>query len=265
MLNKKIPVMFKIIKIMLLCLWLVNVFNPTPAAAQEVNCKEIYQLEDASKNGAAYTYPFFQNALYRLNTQMGYISDIALQEGDLIKHIACGDSSKYMVDYSVVGNIAHVYIKPLVENAATNLIINTSLRSYRLLLSEGDSYYPIINWSFAQADQSGNNRQERIVQDSPGKLTKKNFNYKVSWHGKWRTPKDEAGIKVFDDGEKTYIFLSEQTMKEVPLIYKLEGKKLILVNYRIKNNEIIIDTCMDVFRLIFNSQKTIDIVAKEKA
>ena len=51
------------------------------------------------------------------------------------------------------------------------------------------------------------------------------------------TPKE-----VFDDGIKTYLIMKKQMFSaEAPVFYVKDGKNLNLVNYRIKDNKIIID------------------------
>lgn len=126
-----------------------------PAMAMESN-KAVYQLEEADKQASKCVYEYGQDSQYTVHTQVGRVTDIELHPGEIVTYIVGGETARWMVDKSIVGTTQHVYVKPLEDNISTNLIINTNSRSYRILISSGSNYTPIVSWKYsseeAQAD-----------------------------------------------------------------------------------------------------------------
>ena len=62
-----------------------------------------------------------------------------------------------------------------------------------------------------------------------------NYKYSIS------TKKYEfSPEQIFDDGSKTFILMREK-LQELPTFHMLEGKNLLMVNYRVKGKYLIVD------------------------
>ena len=97
-------------------------FNNTFAAEP----KAIYRIDDAELVASQLNYEYYPESLYNVDCQVGYITDIVLKPGDNVTHIAAGDTAQWMVDSANIGNVTHIYVKPLVKNVDTNFIITTN-------------------------------------------------------------------------------------------------------------------------------------------
>ena len=68
-----------------------------------------------------------------------------------------------------------------------------------------------------------------------------NLNYKYSVS----TKKYEfSPTQIFDDGNKTVMIMREK-LQELPSFHIKEGKNLVMVNYRVKGNYLIVDRLFD--------------------
>lgn len=238
--------------------------QPTYAAETQA----IYRTSDASVNASELSFEYNSASIYEIDCQVGYLTDIILRPGERVTHIAAGDTMQWMVDQAVIGNTTHVYIKPKVKDITTNLIINTGVRSYRLTITSGDTYTPIVSWTFAAEEKA---EAEAIAKsraahqsllnktaESPDDL---NFNY--TFTRKRNIEEYKQPIAVFDDGVRTYIKMPKSNRYELPVLYNVgKDKKLMLINYRVKGNMYIADRCFTRARLIFGAKSSIDIIPK---
>ncbi|MBQ7416578.1 MAG: TrbG/VirB9 family P-type conjugative transfer protein, partial [Acidaminococcaceae bacterium] len=110
--------------------------------------KPVYVPSDGQSKGARVTYEYKVDSLFRVNTKLGYVNDIELKPGEMVTHIVGGDTKRWMIDKAVVGNVQHVYIKPIEPNIETNIIVNTNQRAYRLYVVTGENYDPLISFTF---------------------------------------------------------------------------------------------------------------------
>jgi P-type conjugative transfer protein TrbG len=66
------------------------------------------------------------------------VTDIELQEGEIVNHINLGDSTRWTVESALSGSganqISHLVIKPRDIGLSTSLIVTTDRRTYHLLL-----------------------------------------------------------------------------------------------------------------------------------
>lgn len=245
-------------------------------AAMQINCyadspQAVYQLPDAYNIGSVYQFEYQPESLYEINCKAGYLTDIALKPGEGVVHIAAGDTSQWMVDQSTVGNVTHIYIKPKVNSARTNMIINTQYHSYRLVLNATNDYTPMVSWSFPQeeaAEQEAMARSEEIKRNISGSNAKQDAGVTLNFAYKLKKKKniDESIYPktIFDDGIRTYIVIPKNNRYDLPVLYNVEHDgKLTLVNYRVKGSMIIADRCFKHARLNFGSDSSVDFVPQE--
>lgn len=136
--------------------------NQLPAMAAASDYKAVYNLADAGQSASKKIYEFGQDSQYRVETQVGHVTDIELHPGEQVTYIVGGETARWMVDKSIVGTTQHVYVKPLEANIETNLIINTNVRCYRILISSGDSYTPVVAWKYSDEEAQDEARKAKL-------------------------------------------------------------------------------------------------------
>ena len=248
---------------------LVMLFNSNPAFAGG------YVYEPDRRVGSASIYTYDQANQYYIDTKIGYVTDFELRPGEKVQKIATGNSTQWTVDLDQIGNIQHVYIKPLVYGTTTNIIVNTDVRSYRLVVSSGDDIEYFIKFSYpeeeaAEKRQGLRNALNKLRYDY--QLTQKARNEADKINKNYSCIKNKNVVEkyipssVFDNGKKTYIEIRKENQDNMPTIYyfdEWDKKKLQLVNYRLKGNFLEIDKVMNNIKLVY-SQKAYLIFRKSE-
>ena len=248
----------------------------TAFAADEA--KSTYDTSDGSCSAAKVVYEYKPDSLFRVNVQMGYVTDIALKPGESVTYLGAGDTKRWLIDQASVGSTSHIYIKPLAKGISTNMIINTNQRTYRLyLVSVTSNYTPIVEFSFPdEAFQKmmarplpWKSKEEKLFYDiymekknGAYALKKLNRKYKVKKHGKLE--KTLYPTEIFDDGTRTYILMPQSNKYDLPVLYNVDYEdKMTLVNYRIKNGYIIADRVFRRARLCYTPKTYLDILPSD--
>ncbi|MDR2017910.1 MAG: P-type conjugative transfer protein TrbG [Syntrophobacterales bacterium] len=242
-------------------------------AAKSIEAAEREGVENASEAvqiSAKSIFFYRQTGIYQIYCHEGHLTDIQLQPGEEVVFVGGGDTTRWMVDRAQSGSGDtkqwHIYVKPLKSNISTNFIITTDRRSYQIRARAGQSYNPIIGWTYPLDEKAAFLRQEAVKKEKEeeqvsGLITpeKINFSYKIeeksglfggsySW-----TPR-----MVFDDGMKTYIQMSPtMSSGEAPALFVSDGKNLMLVNYRVKRNYYIVDRLFAQAELINGKERVI--------
>ncbi len=167
----------------------------------------------------------------------GYESSIVFAPDETISSLTMGDS----VAWQIVPNANRLFIKPIENDATTNMTVITNKRVYHFELHA--NYAKSINdpnmvfsvkFLYPEdengAELAGNDDTDAFEIDD----NSKNYNYTISG--------DEsiAPVKIFDDGVHTYIEYDKNT-QELPAFYVVypdntEG----IVNFSIKGRYIVI-------------------------
>jgi type IV secretion system protein TrbG len=195
---------------------------------------------------------------------------IELQSGEkLVGEPHIGDSIRWNLSPAMYGNgessTSVIVLKPQGPGLDTNLLITTDRRAYYLrLLSKPDDY--VARVAFAYPDDEDNQRKwqqqlaeqkdrqikaARIAELPPNAVDSMYFNYRL---------KGDDGIRpvrVFDDGKKTYIQISQAAKnREAPVLVVIgsDGKQE-MVNYRVKDDMYIVDRLFEKAELILGSGK----------
>lgn len=161
---------------------------------------------------AIQVYPYSEGALYQLYTAPEMVSNISLQPGEEIVSVSAGDTVRWVVGDTVSGTgdtaRAHVLVKPIAEDLATNLVIITDRRAYHLeLTSTAETYMAAISWHYPHDElialQSRNAEAEQAaahVIDAGLDVDNLRFRYRITGdRPPWRP------VRVFDDTSKVYI------------------------------------------------------------
>lgn len=194
---------------------------------------------------------------------------IELQSGERLAgepHI--GDSVRWNVSPAMFGHgdsaTTLIVLKPQISGLDTNLLITTDRRAYYLrLLSKPEDYVARVAFAYpADEDSSKWQKQMESQKDHEQKIPrvdspKKSFDelcFDYRLKGKENSLKP---VRVFDDGEKTFIQINRETQtREAPVLVVLgrDGKQE-MVNYRVKDNMYIVDRLFDRAELILGTGK----------
>ena len=214
---------------------------------------------------AIQVYPFSDGALYQVYCSPGRITDIALQPGEHLVGtgpVAAGDTVRWIIGDTESGvgptAIVHILVKPTRKNLVTNLVINTDRRTYHLeLRSTQKTYMASVRWLYAQDQLIALRRQNEAAQAAAPIATGLNvgdlhFRYAILGdHAPWRP------LRAFDDGEHVYIEfprgIGQGRMPPLFVTGAQGGGEL--VNYRVHDNEMIVDRLFAAAELRLGSAK----------
>ena len=226
-----------------------------PAAGNAPEPEFITDSFDAAISGAEVVFPYQSNKIYTVYSEKGYITDIRMQPGESITSVSAGDTERWVIDKAAVGQgftkVEHLYVKPVYTGIRTNMVINTTVRTYQLNLVSGNFYNPVVTWQVAKniSHNSGYSGVRNYAAIDPLKL---NFNYKFN---KKELPWSPA--RVFDDGLKTYIKMKPEVFANVmPAFFILnENDDVVLTNYRVIRGTYIIDRLFDKAQLVVGKEQ----------
>ena len=225
--------------------------------------KAIYNPSDGSSKGARVTYLYKDDSLFRVNTKLGFVNDIELRPGETVTHIAGGDTKRWLIDKAVVGNVQHVYIKPIEPGIDTNIIINTNQRAYRLYVVASDDYDPLVSFTFP--DSPSVNRLRVPEDDMPLHGERVNRNYEIRI--KKKADRSLVPLEIFDDGQQTFIRMSKDNKYDLPVLYSIDPwnkKNISMVNYRVHGDYFIADGVFPHGRLFYQQKFSIDFFNLDK-
>lgn len=218
-----------------------------------------------NNNGGIMTYDYLNTETYPIFTQPNRITDICLQPGEFFEqnNIITGDSEKWMFESGLSNSNGikqqHLYIKPLMPGLETTLIVNTTHRIYRMLIrSYNTKYMSVVQFRYRLGSFGGqfvDLKKETGATMNVKEAERFNFGYKVTYM-KNKKPKWLPTV-VMDDGQKTYIYLPEGVQNaEIPGVFE---NKNDIINYRLKENMLIIDKVTDKITLKYDG-KTVTII-----
>jgi type IV secretion system protein VirB9 len=239
--------------------------DPTARVNQANAQARVQPVRDGFINSMQ-VYPFTAGALYQVYTAVGQITDIALQPGETLVGsgpVAAGDTVRWIIGDTESGTGAtkqiHILVKPTRAGLMTNLVINTNLRTYHMeLRSTEKTYMASVSWQYPQDQLIALRRQNAEAQAAQPiangiDLSRVNFRYEVTGdRAPWRP------LRAFDDGKQVFIeFPRGIGQGEMPPLFVVgpEGDTSELVNYRVRNNYMIVDRLFAAGELRFGADK----------
>lgn len=193
---------------------------------------------------AAQIYAYCPGALYQVYAAPGQITDIALEEGELLTGsgpIAAGDTVRWVVGDTESGSgdtrRVHILVKPTRASIETNLVVNTDRRTYLIeLRSRERPYMPSVAWYYPETIRERSQSVNlRPVLPEPAQRV---FRYAIEGDTPpWRP------LAAYDDGRKVYVEFPQGIVQgEMPPLFVIgpDGKTQ-LVNYRAYGNVLIVD------------------------
>ena len=235
-----------------------EVFSYNPLVNPSTPQKISYTQDGAnSQENSTVVFKYAPNQLYKIYCRVGYLTDLSLKKGEKVTFVGGGDTSAWAVEKAVDG-VAHIYIKPTVDTSTTNLIITTNKRSYQLILNTSDWYNPMVTWNYGQEEQSVINLREETnpLNNISDNVEFLNFDYKISGESSLKL------VAVFDDGEKT-ILKFDKVPKRLPSVFIKNKGKIIMANYKIRENCYIVDRVADEIELRVSDKEIIKIKNKK--
>jgi type IV secretion system protein VirB9 len=207
-----------------------------------------------TRNGyinAVQVYPFAQGALYQVYAAPGQVTDVALQEGELLVGsgpVAAGDTVRWIIGDTESGTgpakRIHILVKPTRPDLVSNLVINTDRRTYLLELRSAEkTYMASVSWQYPEDQLIALRRQNASADAATPIMTgvdisRLRFRYAIEGDNPpWRP------VSAFDDGSKVYIEMPAGIAQgEAPPLFVIgpEGDSQ-LVNYRVRQNFYIVD------------------------
>ncbi|WP_082665324.1 P-type conjugative transfer protein TrbG [Sphingopyxis sp. H115] len=213
------------------------------------------QPERATFLNAIQKYAWADGALFQVYTAPGQVTDIALQEGEELVGpgpVAAGDTVRWVIGDTVSGTGAsrrvHILVKPTRPDIMTNLVINTSRRTYHIeLRATPATYMAAVSWSYPQDElialRAAESEQARLAPVAGGiDFAALSFAYRISGAKvPWRP------VRVFDDGRQLFVeFGAAIATADMPPLFAIGEKGAAeLLNYRVDGRYMIVDRLFD--------------------
>lgn len=222
--------------------------GPPTERVEAANRAATQEPSSAGYINAVQVYPWSDGALYRLYAAPERVTDIALQPGERLIAVSAGDTVRWVIGDTTSGSgeleRVHILVKPFAAGLATNMVITTDRRAYRLALESTDATaMAALSWTYPQdrlmALQRRNAEAQAAQPAAEGiALTNIRFRYEITGDSPpWRP------LRAWDDGSKVYIeFPGRLDQGEAPPLFVVGPLgDAQLVNYRVSGHHYIVD------------------------
>jgi len=183
------------------------------------------------------------------------VCDVELQGGEIVRDVLVGDTVRWKVEPATSGaaggQAIHLIVKPSEPGLVTSMVVTTSRRTYHIQLkSHPTQYMARVGFEYpedAATKLSDINARIQAMAGPEGGVAPEQlaFSYALSGRASWR-PK-----RVYSDGQKTYIqFPRAISGQDAPVLFVVSGGQNRIVNYRMKNDMMIVDYNIDKAVLI---------------
>lgn len=170
--------------------------------------------------------------VFKYTGYYGYQASIELSKSEEVVSISMGDTSAWQI--VPAGNM--IFIKPMGDDPKTNMTLITNKRTYFFELyaqETNDIRDPDLafNIKFIYPDEEEEDYIKTYTTSSKGPdlAHPENYNFNYSISGS----EEVAPIKIFDDGEFTYLQFRDKNA-ELPAIFAVdEALRESMVNYRL--------------------------------
>jgi type IV secretion system protein VirB9 len=210
---------------------------------------------------------YHPNDVFKFTGYYGYQASIELADSEEVVSISMGDTTSWQI----VPSGSRIFIKPMEQDATTNMTLITNKRTYFFELyaqETTDIRDPdmVFNVKFLYPDEEEEDHVKTysssaatgIAEPDLAHPEKFNFYYSISGN------EEVAPIKIFDDGEFTYMQFRDKNM-EIPAIFAVdENLRESMVNFKLdpsNSNLIIIEQVFQ--KLTLRSGKKIVCVFNE--
>lgn len=184
-----------------------------------------------------------------------YVCDMSLQPGETVTSVQVGDATRWKVVPAVSGSgahqITHVIVKPTDIGLSTNLLVTTDRRTYQVkLVSRKDDWMPSISFSYPEDEaaqwamlraNAAKVEAATVLPETKQSIADLDFGFRMKGDSPSWKP-----VRVYSDGNKTYIQFPRSLASEAPALVALGAdKKEQMVNYRMIGNTYVADKVLD--------------------
>ncbi|MCB2088079.1 MAG: TrbG/VirB9 family P-type conjugative transfer protein [Sphingomonadaceae bacterium] len=181
----------------------------------------------------------------RINGQTKVQATIRFEEGEHIENVAIGDSSAWQVTPNKRANL--LFVKPLADNATTNMTVVTDKRTYLFDLVANPRAKPLYLLSFSypeepekdqpvQMAQGPNAMELQAASDPYAVVDPAELNF--AWNGSG--DRKLLPARTYDDGDATY--LNWPNGAAVPAILVTDAKGTEgPVNFTVRGDTVVVD------------------------
>lgn len=239
------------------------------AAALKQNLQDVTILPEY-RDGRLQGWVYKENAVYKVICQTYHSTMIMFEPGEeMVETPYISEPEVWKISRGIGQKNGlpqhHLVIKPDYSGLNSTLIVVTNKRVYQMELeSTKTTYMPKVSWVYPQAIQDSESwirwQQERQLTTefrgvNPEVLS---FDYKMR-HPVLNKP-SWLPKQVYDDGMKTYLVLDDMALlTEYPVAFNERNE---IINYRTKENTIIIDQLIEKVTLRLGKQKVV--ITKKK-
>lgn len=187
------------------------------------------------------------NEVYQFIGHYGYQSAIEFESDESIQTISIGDSVAWMVNPA--GN--RLFMKPIDQNALTNMTVITNKRSYLFELHAEETQNIrdnemvfVMRFTYPQSDQAQMDFTTfESFPDIEKEPEKYNFRYSI------RGSSVIEPIRIFDDGQWTYFEFRDKNA-DIPAFFNVDSaNNEELINFRKRGNYIVVERVSPRFTL----------------
>jgi len=197
------------------------------------------------------TVDYNRNDVTQIETVVGVATHIELEPGETVITPAFGDSAAY--EFGSEGH--HVFLKPIADQADTNLILVTDRRSYAFRLSlRDDRMNATYQVRFSFPREEAERRLAEMEREQQRQQVEDGFSHERDHYNLEYTmagDEDLAPENAWDNGEHT--FFKFQGNRDIPSIFYVDAEgNESLVNRTTtgdSNNIIVVHTVASEYRL----------------
>ncbi len=192
------------------------------------------------------TVRYSPNEVFKFVGHYGYQSSILFHPDEEIETVSIGDSIAWLVDPAV----DRLFIKPIEQDAMTNMTVLTNKRTYHFELHARETedirdqnMVFVMRFFYPGEDALIYGDDEDPVPDFEAEPEKYNFNYSI------RGSDLISPIRIFDDGEFTYFEFKDKNA-DVPAFFFVDALgNEELINFRTRGDYIVVERVAAVFTL----------------
>lgn len=192
------------------------------------------------------TVVYNANEIYKFTGHYDYQSVIEFEEDEEIVTVSMGNS----LTWQVVPSGNRMFIKPVQEDALTNMTVVTNKRTYHFELhaetpegiNDPDMVF-VMRFVYGRGAGIGVSNLIDSVPDPTAEPEKYNFDYALTGS------EDISPIRIFDDGEFTYFEFRDKNA-EIPAFFLVHGDgSESIINFRTRNDFIVVERVAAQFTL----------------
>lgn len=176
------------------------------------------------------------------------VCDIELQAGEVVRDVLVGDTVRWKVEPATSGatggQAIHLVVKPSEPGLVTSMVVTTSRRTYHVQLKSHETQY-MARVGFAYEEDVSTKLADVNARLEAGgsagvPAERLSFGYAVTGRARWKP------TRVYSDGTKTYIqFPRSVAAQDAPVLFVVSGGHNRIVNYRMKQDLMIVDYDVD--------------------